>query len=92
VGSDWSADDRRELADLDQLLRSLALSPRLPPEQLARLLERHRALLEERHELEQALVDLGPRWRETKAVLNRLHALLQHPPPPAGDQQDGMAG
>ena len=91
MGLEWSADDRRELADLDQLLRSLALSPRLPPEQLTRLLERHRALLEQRHELEQALVDLGPTWRETKAVLNRLDSLLQRHPPP-GDQQDGQAG
>jgi hypothetical protein len=91
MGIDWSADDRRELADLDQLLRSLALSPRLPPEQLARLLERHRALLEERHALEQALVDLGPTWRETKAALNRLNSLLRHPPPPEG-KQEGEAG
>ena len=87
VGNEWSAEDRRELADLDQLLRSLALSPRLPPEQIARLLERHRALLQERHEIEQALVDLGPTWQETKAALNRLHSLMRQPPP-----EDGEAG
>jgi hypothetical protein len=92
MGSDWSADDRRELADLDQLLRSLALSPRLPPEQLARLIERHRALLEERHELEQALVDLGPTWRETKAALNRLNSLMQHRSARDARGEDGEAG
>jgi uncharacterized protein YhaN len=91
VGREWSDDDRRELADLDQLLRSLALSPKLPPEQLARLLARHRALLQERHDLEQVLVDLAPAWREARAALNRLHALLQPCAKPLDSDSDSDA-
>jgi hypothetical protein len=91
MGSDRSADDRRELADLDQLLRSLALSPRLPPEQLARLLARHRALLQERHDLEQVLVDMSPAWREMRLALSRLNALLQSRDAPDVDRTEGQA-
>jgi hypothetical protein len=92
VGSAWSDDDRRELADLDQLLRSLALSPKLPPEQLARLLARHRALLRERHDLEQVLVDLAPAWQEARAALNRLHILLQSSSRSPDADADAQAG
>ena len=73
VDSAWSDDERRELADLDQLLRSLAMSPKLPPEQLARLLSRHRRLLQERHDLERcwstcAGVAGGEGWRSTGSI------------------------
>lgn len=83
-----SASHRFRPEDLDGLRRSLALSPQLPVEQVLELLDDHRLLLLERAELEQQLLRLEPAFKEVRAVLNRLYALLHD----AGTVEPGSAG
>jgi hypothetical protein len=79
-----SAERPLRIEDVESLRRALAMSASLPEDQVLSVLHDHRLLLLERQELDALLRELALPLREVRALLNRLHVLLQESGPGAG--------
>lgn len=56
--------------------RSLAIGQSLTKQDVEALIAACERLISERAEIERTLADLGPRWADVRACLNRLHRLM----------------
>jgi len=69
---------------VESLKRSAAMAP-LPTRQVSEVLEDLRELHHERDKIQRLLKELGPDWRRSRDLLNRIVALMAEPGEPAAD-------
>jgi hypothetical protein len=65
------------LPDLITMRRAIGMDPHLPSEQTLWLLDETERLLRQRQELQQVVARLEEPWRDVRATMNQIAALLR---------------